>query len=526
MRIKDLLVSGCVLGLVALVSCSDDTFGSSRGARHLVVDLLPPSNPGTPDNVLPLSPDKPVPFKVQVRAILPDGTVDAAFSSYVRLGSKPGAIAPINEGDDQGRNVLLKAGVSDPVDIQISAAFGNTFVVAEDLGYIPVDPLRQPPPQCSDGIDNDGDGFVDYPADPGCQFANDDSELGGTYEQGVSPPIYFKLPRIADARGLRCDAIGNCSGSGITPYPKEQLLMDMGYVGKSDAVKDGFAFDVVITRISSDGFYATDTGDSRRACSDPKNQGCYTGFNSLFAYNFNAPPRMRVCDRLKTLAGTASEFFGFTQLSYPTWTLEEWDPAQRPCKVPEPTSMRPGDISNADFLLRQTASLVRVETQPDGVITTHVGQKLGPGDAAKNGATFTFTPDATNCDLNHDGKIDFSTGSDEGACSNACSADVECIEYSNFKARSQFRLVVTSTTTNEIKNVLADASAASNFDVLGSRGAPLRSFTGTLTYFSGGAQYTIEARCDDDIVADTTKDPIPSDKACVLPRTVLELNPQ
>lgn len=30
---------------------------------------------------------------------------------------------------------------------------------------------------CSDGIDNDGDGFVDYPEDLGCESANDDSEI-------------------------------------------------------------------------------------------------------------------------------------------------------------------------------------------------------------------------------------------------------------------------------------------------------------------------------------------------------------
>lgn len=33
-----------------------------------------------------------------------------------------------------------------------------------------------PNPQCSDGIDNDGDGLVDFPADPDCTDALDDSE--------------------------------------------------------------------------------------------------------------------------------------------------------------------------------------------------------------------------------------------------------------------------------------------------------------------------------------------------------------
>jgi hypothetical protein len=33
------------------------------------------------------------------------------------------------------------------------------------------------PPQCNDGIDNDGDGFTDYPNDPGCFSPNEDSEI-------------------------------------------------------------------------------------------------------------------------------------------------------------------------------------------------------------------------------------------------------------------------------------------------------------------------------------------------------------
>lgn len=33
-----------------------------------------------------------------------------------------------------------------------------------------------PPPACADGVDNDGDGSVDFPADPGCTSAADDSE--------------------------------------------------------------------------------------------------------------------------------------------------------------------------------------------------------------------------------------------------------------------------------------------------------------------------------------------------------------
>ena len=32
------------------------------------------------------------------------------------------------------------------------------------------------PPECSDGVDNDGDGNIDYPSDPGCTSASDNAE--------------------------------------------------------------------------------------------------------------------------------------------------------------------------------------------------------------------------------------------------------------------------------------------------------------------------------------------------------------
>jgi hypothetical protein len=48
--------------------------------------------------------------------------------------------------------------------------FTSTAVVTIDVTTVP------PAAQCSDGIDNDGDGLTDFPADPGCIDANDNDE--------------------------------------------------------------------------------------------------------------------------------------------------------------------------------------------------------------------------------------------------------------------------------------------------------------------------------------------------------------
>ena len=498
-----------LLGALALLpalasSCSSSGFGHVPNPPRLQVVLSEGQTLGSIAKPLGLLVNIPVTFKVTVSALDENGNVDPTFSRYVRISSKPGAVGSFTGADTSGRNLLLQNGVSAEIAVSLVNPYGTTYIVADDLGYVPVDALGAPPPKCADGIDNDGDGLVDYPADPGCAFANDDSEEGGSYGEGASGPIFFTLPRVADVRGLICDGTGSCSGNGRTPYPREQVGMFTGFSELSNT----YTSDTVVTRLSQNGFFVTDLGDARAA-----------GFNSLFAYNFSAPPRMRVCDRMKTFAGTPSEFFGFTQLSYPTWTLEEWEPAKRLCLVPTPERITPSVISDTTQLLKRTANLVRVETTPDGAQIAKVTPKFGPGDmqlvAGPTGNTYVATVDASNCDFDHNGKINsFKAGDPEGICSTACTADAECTEYSNFLARGTFRITVTDAAGTNAA-VQADSSASAKFDPLAMKGKTIRSFAGAMTFFSGGAQYTIEVRCDDDIITDLSQGPFLDDFACM-----------
>lgn len=505
--------------LVVSAGCQG-SFADIQGAgSRLTVELVPlndgddlVSATGTRVRPIPLSVATPLPYRIVVKAIDPSGNTDSTFNGFVEISAKPGSILTIDAPGAAGRNLKLTNGVSAATVVNLQNPYGETFILASDNGYQPVDPLSDPPPQCADGLDNDGDGKIDYPADEGCSTANDNSEDGGSYSTGSSPPIFFGLPRIADVRGLRCDDAGLCSGNGATPYPRSAIQLDTGYHQKESG---GFSYDydMVVTRISSDGFYVGDPKDSRG------------GFNGLFAFNFNSPPGMRVCDRLKTLAGTASEFFGFTQLSYPTWTLEEWDPQRRPCLVPEPRVLSPLDVpsvsNSAGNLLPLTGTLVRALTQ-EGTLEAKVTPKFGPDFPQQNGNSFVITENATNCDLNKDGSIDFTTGVPEQICAKLCQDDPECTEYSNFASRSTFRITITDLKAGTKAPVQADATASALFKPVENKGKVLKSFSGVLTYFSGGSQFTIEARCPDDIVTDLNAQPLPSDKACVYPRTVFQ----
>ena len=495
------------LAVSASLGCSGNS-GSLRSTSLLVV-TIESGNVGSPTARLPLAFGAPASFTIKVEAHRPDGTLDTGFNGSVRISSKPGTVATTAE-----RTLTLKGGVADQAPVDILAAFGNTRIWAEDLGYAPADPAASTKPQCSDGIDNNANGLIDFPNDPGCYSAIDDSEDIGTYQTGTSSPIYFISPRIADVRGV-------ASGGAATVFPNEQVEMDAGY----DSVNNTFSHSLIVTRIAPTGFYVTDIDDPR-------------GFSSVFAYNFSAPPLLRVCDRLKSFAGTASDFFGFTEINYPAWDTDEWEPSiagERPCLVPDPTILTTAVIANNQGLFAVESSLVRVIAGPDpipvgqivspGVTGIHVTGHFGPG--LPTGPAFAPTDTATNCDLNNDGKVDFTGGGNEDICSLACAADIECSEYSNFVQRSEFRVVVTDTNpkVTAIIGIQVDASAAATtVDPPAIRGKPLKAFTGTLSYFSGGSAFTIEARCPDDVIQDLNASPPPMDQACVSPRTIDDNN--
>ena len=159
MMTSRLLLLAATAGIVALAPSCSDGFGSVRGQRRLEVELQDRDKvSGDRLKPLPLAIDQPLPFKVIVRARRLDGSIDTSFNGFVRLSAKPGAIEPLSGPDTEGRNVKLVQGESRTVDVKLANAYGTTYIVADDRGYEPVDPLSDPPPGCSNGIDDDGDG--------------------------------------------------------------------------------------------------------------------------------------------------------------------------------------------------------------------------------------------------------------------------------------------------------------------------------------------------------------------------------
>jgi hypothetical protein len=462
---------------------------SDRTGRLRVTVVLADGSPlPAKDSKLPVDVGKtPQRFKVRVEAVRVDGTADPRFTGFVRLSAHPaGVIRSVLGAAALGRNTFVTAGQGQENLVEVSGAFGDVRIWAEDVGYVPADPADPAkPPACADGRDNNGNGWIDFPMEPGCAFANDDTEDEGSYATGVSAPIYFALPTIADVRGR--------GEVGKTPFEAQQVVVDTAAPSE-----------VIVTRVSPDGFFVQDIS-GRNGCTSsvPGVVGC----TALFAYNYNVPWGMQVCDRLLYLTGTVDEWFGATQLSFPSYRVHQWrmptptDPGDGDCRVPEPVlvteTMLPWDSSATGPILEPFESaLVRVQ----GV---RIAKAFGPNKAVNN----SFQDNQSNCDLNDDGKLDFTTGSQEAGCADACVKVPECSEWNGYVSRGNFRLVVGTS----ILGIQANASKVPGFDPWRRRGQGIIALTGSLRNFSGGdLNWTIEARCEDDLVFCD-----PADAACL-----------
>jgi hypothetical protein len=84
--------------------------------------------------------------------------------------------------------------------------------------------------QCSDGIDNDGDGLIDYPADPDCSSLVDDDEstpppppAGYTPPPGGSGWYYVPGDSSSTATGTPSGSLNENVGLFPPPPPQQEL---------------------------------------------------------------------------------------------------------------------------------------------------------------------------------------------------------------------------------------------------------------------------------------------------------------
>ncbi len=459
-------------------------------------------------------------WRFTAEALDGSGNVAADFNGAARVSVNPGSVRRvIQEGVDRGRNMLFEAGHAEG-EVTLAGTFGESRLWVEDVGYAPAAPGEVP--VCSNGADDDGDVTTDFPNDPGCAFADDMTEEEGTLLSGVSQVVYYDLPTLAEIQGY-----------GATSSFEAVAVL----------IKTVAPSEVVVTRVSANGFYVSDRNEPE--------------YGHLYAYNFNAPAGMRVCDRLTFLGGTVAEFFGFTEISFPSYEVGLWNPAGpacaidtdcaageycrigscQPCMVPEPAELTATILQSNAEMEKLESGLVRVEqvTIPQYLSPVRLNAELDHHPevdlhddpcarwdfASKPRTQHDGAPDmdASFCDLDGDGLVDYLNPL-ENDCSNACARCPQCSGWYNFGVYNDFKVH----RPNSGLMIQVNASTVGGFDPLDHKGKTLAYVTGTLGNFSGGSlNWTIHTRCGEDLVCNfddaCVPDVVPTDQACFSPPT-------
>lgn len=476
-----LMVGGHCRGAVWLVaavtflhSCGEEQrFGWAERLASIEVTLSG-GDLGTPDS--PLDPAKIYRYTLDIAVRSAGGGSHLnTWEGWVRVSARPGRVSLGKSPTTQpgvsvvGQDVFVQGGEARGISLTLENAFGPTVVWVEDVGFTPPTAGRQA--ACSNGHDDDGDGRLDCPWDAGCLDASDDSEEGGSYASGLSQTLWFQNPTLATIQGR-----GGADPS-VSPYVGEAVTIDSGFL--------------VVTRITRDGMTVTDRAD-------------WGGFNHIFVYTFNTPAGVRVCDRLVSLSGIVVEYYGFTEITFPTWVLDPWSPDKGPCPIPEPRVLGVADLRNKTAMEGLESALIRVEN-------VRVGDRV------------------VNCDLDGNGRVDWrdyktNVCSEECRCREECEKDALCTEESQYRAYGQWVVAVGGETGQKLLIVSRDA--APDYEPFGP-GHPtqIRALTGTLRNMSFlRPPWILEPRCPDDIVF--IGEPRPIGETCISPRTGEEEEPR
>jgi Ca2+-binding RTX toxin-like protein len=200
--------------LTATVSGLDDT-----ASRNVSFEVTGPNDgdgntPGTPDltcTAAPLAADP----SVGTCEVTLTGSVTGAdqVTAWINDGTgDPATDADLTEGRDEGNT---PGAVAEPDDTDV------------------VEKTWVSPPACRDGLDNDGDGDTDYPADPGCESPEDDTEA-----PDPTTPKCRGFERLPGTHVIGTDGSDNLTGT-----PGRDVICGLG--GK-DTLSGGRGDDVLV----------------------------------------------------------------------------------------------------------------------------------------------------------------------------------------------------------------------------------------------------------------------------------------
>ncbi len=180
----------------------------------------------------------------------------------------------------------LASGTSYTFQIRAKDAAGNTSAWSASLTVDTLSVVTNPAPptsnggtvgvpvtQCSDGVDNDSDGLVDYPNDPGCASPNDDNE------DNVAVPPTGNVINVSSG-GSIANAIASVTSTPVTIY----LAPGTYNVGSGITLPDGVSLvgsGVDKTTITSNITYQSDIYTIQQAGAGAQGVLITTGSNQV-----------------------------------------------------------------------------------------------------------------------------------------------------------------------------------------------------------------------------------------------------
>ncbi len=240
-----------------------------------------------------------------------------SYTGWVEIGLRPGKIIRVDGGTaSEGSDEVIRwyAEVEDG-EIDLSITFRSGF-----------GPTRA---------------WVSAVAGP------DKDRKGGSFATGVTEAYPFALPTIPQLQ--------TTDSHETNPLYKEYVTL---------RTEDR---DVVVSALTTNGFWATDLADA------PGN------FSGIFVYTFNKPDEVEVGERVTLLAGGSEEYIGATQLGFPLYETED-----KPTLTPPPAV----EIDESFCTGGQTEHLL-LEALESSLVTL---------PSVKVPADFTAPEDPTNLD--------------------------------------------------------------------------------------------------------------------------------
>jgi Ca2+-binding RTX toxin-like protein len=158
-----------------------------------------------------------------------DTLVGNAFTNTFRGGGGNDTLigegnSDVLRGDDGDDMLFALDGAVDVVDGGPASDCAESDDGMDNVVAVERPACLSPPPapititECADGRDNDGDGRIDHPADPGCDTALDTSESPDPATPPPPPPPTPVAPECSDGK--------DNDGDGLVDYPKDDGCKD------------------------------------------------------------------------------------------------------------------------------------------------------------------------------------------------------------------------------------------------------------------------------------------------------------